>query len=508
MRPGLQQDRVANAASLVAGYGYVAFVLLGAAVYALRSNPMLLLLGGGVGLGLLFAGRPQWPALGLLVLWATILDPKVGKVSVGPVQPSAAELVLLASTAAVGLRALTRRGAPSSGLLGPPIAAFVLAAVFGAAVGVAMGESVSDAVDGLRPVLSLTAFFVFRAGFAHRPQKFAAVLVAVAAVGAGLALVGAATGLPLGGLRVGYVITSGRLTHVSRVDPAALRLTSLVLVLLAAGAVLVGRLWIRVAVLTSLVGLEVLSYTRSAWLPLMLAAITLPVVLTARSKWLVLAERSVSYGAVAIAGLALAALGAFGTAGVAVVDRLASTTSSSTLKDSSLQDRELEWSAASAEILRHPFTGIGLNRPYGATDATYDPTLNQTTYEPKRYIHNSLLGVWLWMGLPGVVALLWLSVNLARATLRGFLQGPARRASLPLGCGAGLAVLGVQSTFQTNLLYQPALVALAAGAALLDLWLTTSLSLPPESAPQESVLQESVRQSSALRVRETLGAGT
>lgn len=474
MRRGLVQDRVVHGAGTAAAVGYILVVVLGAAVYVLHANPILLLLGLGLGLGLVFTARPEWAAMLLLILWATVLDPKFGKVSVGPVQPSVAELVLLASTCAVGLRTLTRRPTPSSSLLGRPIGAFAVAAVFGAAVGVANGEPANEALDALRSVLPVIAFFVFRAGFVGRPKRFAHVLFAVAAAGGALALVGAVTGLPLGGRRVGYVITAGQLTDVNRVDPAALRLTSLVLMLAAAGAVMARRPLVRAVGLVCLVGLELLSYTRSAWVPLMLGAIALPVLLTARPKWLVLVERVVIYGTVAVAGLALAAIGVFGTTGLAIVERLASTTSSSTLQDSSLQDRKTEWNAAVAQIREHPVTGIGLNRPYGALNYTYDPQLNRVTFTPRRHIHNSLLGVWVWMGLPGALALIWLSVNITRAVIRGFLNGPGRRPPLPLACGVGLGVLGVQSTFQTNLLYPPALVTLAAGAALLDLWLTST----------------------------------
>jgi O-antigen ligase len=163
--------------------------------------------------------------------------------------------------------------------------------------------------------------------------------------------------------------------------------------------------------------------------------------------------------------------GALGTTAQAVGTRLSSTTENDVLEDNSVRLRVYENEAAINTIKQHPVTGIGLPRPYGTfTTSDTDPATGETTWVGQRFIHNVYLGLWAWMGVPGVLVLLWtcgagLSAFVGVLRRRGYDRRPA------VACFGGLLVIAVSSTFQTNLLYQPALFAIATGLAYLDVWL-------------------------------------
>lgn len=451
-----------------------AFVVSGLAAGALllwAGTPLPLLAFGGACTTVLLAVRPAWGAVLVLALWGTVLDPAWGSVGVGPLDLSAAELALAAGLGGLTLRHLTGHARAGPSFLGAPVLAFTGAAVFGAAVGVVAGVAAGQVLGALLALLALTTFFLLREGFADDPRGLVRALVGVALAGTLLALLDAAVGLGLTAQTRDYVITAGEYQEVTRLDPAVLRLLSLVVLVVVARGVLPDRRLPRLALLGAFVVLEVLSFTRSTWTPLLLAALVLPALLADHARWRVLVGRVTVLAVASAAALAVMGAGLLGPTGLSAYDRLASTVRPETLQESSLSDRQREVVAAAGSIRQHPVTGIGLTAPYGIMNEDYDELRDLVVSTPATYIHNTFVGVWLWTGLPGVLATAWLSVRLVRAgrrvhALRHLPDGRAVAATT-----VGLGVLAVQSTFQTNLFYPPALVALAAGLALVDVWL-------------------------------------
>jgi O-antigen ligase len=449
------------------------------ASYFVTGTKMGLVLVAGLLAFLVFTLRPAVAAVILLVLWETFLKPKFAEFDFGPLHASVAEMVLLVALIAILRRKLVGEIPRQAYRFTGPVTAFVGAIVFGMLVGIYNGEPIRDALDALRTMLAFAGFFVFREAFRGRSAVFARWLIGITIFGCSMVIVGVLTGLPTTGRTINHVITNGVLTRVERLDPAVLRLMSLVLIMLLCGAAMRRRPLLRWAALAIMIFVEVLSYTRSTWTPLLLVGLVVPALVATRPRWLVLAERTLLMALISAVLLTLAANGALGLSARTAYERLASTVNSSTLNESSLSDRtQNELANALPRIAEHPITGVGLNLPYGAVNADYGPLLDVVSAEDRRFIHNTPVGVWLWLGLPGVLAMLWLAVATGAAAYRVYRRSPRARIGPPIGAAAGLLVLAAQSTFQTNLLYQPALLAFAAGFAFLDIWLAENAEPP------------------------------
>ncbi|GMA40690.1 hypothetical protein GCM10025883_27350 [Mobilicoccus caccae] len=180
------------------------------------------------------------------------------------------------------------------------------------------------------------------------------------------------------------------------------------------------------------------------------------------------------YMAVMTLALVLALTGAsaglFGDQGRVAAERLYSATQASALTDNSLEDRLQENEAALKTIQEHPVLGIGITREFGILGRIPDPIdENFSLYGPQRFIHQSYLGLWMWFGIPGVAAIGWLAVALVGMGRRILSVGTVARHA-PIAALAGLIVLGVSSTFQTNIMYPPAHLALGLGLAYIETW--------------------------------------
>ncbi|HEV7206515.1 MAG TPA: O-antigen ligase family protein [Jatrophihabitans sp.] len=468
-------DREVRIKHRVAGLVAVVYPVLAVgamAAYFLKGTVLGLLLVGGLAAFLVFTLRPVIAAVLLLVMWGTVVTPKFGQLGLGPIHASIAELILFTALVAI-LRRWIADGAPARGYrLTGPMTALIAAVFFGAVVGIRNGEPVREAIDAVRSMLALATFFVLRNAFHGRASLLARWLVATTTAGCVLAAIGIVTGLPISGRSVDYLITANAVAHVDRIDPPALRMVSLVLIMLMCGAALRDRPVLRLIAISAMFYIELMSFTRSTWIPLLLVGLVVPAVVSLRPRLLVFTERLVVLVGTAAILLSLAASGALGYTAKTAYTRLASTVSSATLSDSSLTDRtQNELENAIPAILHHPITGVGLNLPYGASNAYYGPLLDITTASDRRFIHNTPIGIWLWLGLPGLLAIIWLTARVASTARHIYRRGRRQLIGPPIGAAAGLLVLAVQSTFQTNLLYQPALVAGAAGLAYLDLWL-------------------------------------
>jgi membrane protein DedA with SNARE-associated domain len=123
---------------------------------------------------------------------------------------------------------------------------------------------------------------------------------------------------------------------------------------------------------------------------------------------------------------------------------------------------------ATATLKQDPVFGVGMGRPYGALRRVYDPVSGARSYQPRRFIHNSYLGYWLWAGVAGVVSLVWLGVRTASMSVAAAKQLPPDEGGRAVAAGLAILALGVQATFQTSLTSRPVIATLACAIAFLD----------------------------------------
>ena len=88
---------------------------------------------------------------------------------------------------------------------------------------------------------------------------------------------------------------------------------------------------------------------------------------------------------------------------------------------------------------------------------------------PRRFIHNSFLGIWLWTGIAGVLAMLWLAASITAAAARAARHHDVRAGARGVAAALALLALGLQATFQTSLTSRSVLATVACALLLLDL---------------------------------------
>jgi hypothetical protein len=116
---------------------------------------------------------------------------------------------------------------------------------------------------------------------------------------------------------------------------------------------------------------------------------------------------------------------------------------SSGTPDAAISDRQIETGVVFDNILRHPLLGIGADEPYTSSV----PFRSQAP----RYVHNTLLAVWLKFGLLGLAAFTWLVVRIARLGPRmvGGLTVSVRLTEAQAALAAFAAVVGFLSALLT-----------------------------------------------------------
>jgi len=426
-------------------------------------------------------------AVALLVLGCTILKPEQGGVHAGGLTVKPLEAVLAIGLLVVVLR--DWRGSPLSGRgrspFGIVIACLIAAATVGAAAGLAKGATFSVTNQFYRDLLSLLSFYVFRRAFIGRSKQLGVLMVVVAAAASVLVIIGiAVNSQTLVGGSVNYVITGSTFSNANRVAPQALQLMTIALLMLAGAAVFRRRPLLRAGILLLFAVVEAYSFNRSSWTPLLLFAIVIAGIQTGRVSSIL--RRGAVLAALGVVVLALAGAGTFGSTGKTMYDRAVSITNPQTVNEHSFTDRSIEDVKALDAIERHPVFGVGLGNPYGVYISHYDSDANVTYYVPQIYVHNSYLGAWIWLGLLGIGAFTFLAVRLTRVSTALWRTHRAG-AVAPLTCALGLLCLGVQATFQTELVYQPALIAFAAGLAYIECWMYERREPRSESfAPAEN----------------------
>lgn len=441
----------------------------------LAGGSALPLLGAvGIAFVLVCLRYPIVPAVGLLVVVTGPFDPSSPMKSIHGIHLTPSDVLLYLAIAGVVLRHWFGH-APSKGgrrwLFTWPVTAYLVATALSAGVARHGGDSLGEVRTIVQTIAMLAAYFVFRDVWIHRPRAMGVTLVVVSGLAAALVCVGVALKINvLLGRQVDYVITDGRLVDTLRLDPPVLRLLSITLLMVTFGRVLQRRPLIRLPLIAAMLALELFSYTRSTWIPLIFMALVIPPLVHRRWAPLAMVERLLAACAVGVLVVVVASAGLLGATGRNAVTRLSSTTQSATLQDSSLQDRVNEMDHAWQTIQEHPWLGVGYGRPYGAYTSETDPDTGDVTYLPQRFIHNSYVGVWVWMGIPGVLAVLAIAGAVLVAVWRLVIRKHGPRLA-PLAAASGLAVLAASTSFQTNLLYRPAILSLAAGLAYLDVCL-------------------------------------
>ncbi|HZU71482.1 MAG TPA: O-antigen ligase family protein [Acidimicrobiales bacterium] len=311
--------------------------------------------------------------------------------------PTDVLLVIAVIAAAVELSRRRQRLA----LPGPftyPLLLLALSMVWGEVVGVANGASRVYALNDADALLYVVLAPVLVVNLVRRRQQVVQVMGGLAAMAVLKSLIGlggwaAGKGRPLGG------------THLTYYDPTPNLLLSAVVLTATAAVLAQVRLprWVKVGMVLSLVTL-LLSFRRSFWIGDGLAVAVIVLVASGQGRrWAVL-------GGVAAVGIAIAAALSFGGAGSAIstssplVQRVASISPTAVQQTAGDRYRIDEDRNVIAELIDHPVTGIGLGVPW---TARY-PMATASTGSSQYYNHVVILFLWLKLGLPGVIAYLWL----------------------------------------------------------------------------------------------------
>lgn len=476
--------------------GWVLWFALGVTAVAFATAylgsllPLLALV--AVPAGIVLLGHPRIIVILLIMVWAGPFDQSLLQRGVGGLQVTAGLVLLSAGLAWVAASRLTGRGprrrAGGFFFLGPFVL-FYVALILSLAIARAAGEPRGAVVNTGLACVAGAVYFLARDAYAGEPEVLARHLVIATGLASALVVIGVATGVDaLYGRQIGYVITDGMATQAVRIDPPLLRLLSVTILMIGPGRVLAGGRWrrLRWPLLCAMILAEILSLTRSTWAPLLLATVLIPVVAVRRRRLMVLGRYVAVLTVALTVGLAGATAGTFGKQGQVVAERLYSATEASALQDNSLQDRLRENSAALKVIAEHPIAGIGLTRPFGILGSVVDPIDSDwNLYAPQQFIHQSYLGLWMWLGITGVASLGWLAVRFLTLFSRVMRETRVSRHA-PVAAAAGLVVLAISSTFQTNLMYPPAHLAVGLGLAYLETWVRqAAASRTPDVRPTE-----------------------
>jgi len=405
-------------------------------------------------------------ALCLVVLGCVIPDDDAGSVHLGFVTFSSLDLMLYLGLALVLLR---HRQSLLKGAFSLPILLLLAAATVGAFVGLKNGADISGVNQFYRRFLPILGYFVVKQAFRGRSRELAYWLMTIVGVGSAVMLIGVFTHTRFlqAGTARDYVTTAGVTTSVDRIDGPLLRLITVLLALVLSTELLRMKKAVRFLLIAGFVVLEAYSFTRSSWTPLILVAILVAGVRTGRLRSM--AQQIAVLVALASIALGAANAGLMGEFGHSLYARASSVVNPQTVDDTSFTDRSNEDSEATHTIANNPFFGVGIGNGYGVYDATYVPSSGAVVVVAQMFIHNTYLGIWVWLGLLGIVAMAFLAWRiLAVAVSLWRNHGPG--AVSPLAAALGVLCLGIQSSFQTNLFYAPAITSLVVMLAYIDCW--------------------------------------
>lgn len=463
------------------GVGFVAAAALAALA---MGSPIPVAAAVGLVLILSSMRYPRVAAITVMVLWAGPFATQLAGRRVAGIPVDAADVVLVAALVGhVGRCVRDRRPlitGTSSGLFWWPIALYLVIVLVGTVRGVMAGNALGTASDALFALSALSAYLLFRVTYAGRIRTFAWDITIVAAVGCGLLVVGSALGYaPHLGVVVDHYDTRGVQDAQLRVDAPVNRLAIPAILLVALGGVPYKSrgAWQRVLLLVPMIAALGMSMTRSTWLPVIAAVVVLPALTTTWDRaFSALMKRGVVAGLVLVLAVGAAASGAAGSYVQGVAVRLLSAGDSDVLQDDSYQQRLVENRKAYLRIAEEPVLGIGFPRAYGAFVPYFPKELDVPVWLPRYFIHNSYLGVVMWFGIPGLLALGALLVAILGLARRCVMTHPLNRVA-PLAVLGTLGILALMSSFQTQLSYEPFYLVMAVILALADVWLDRERAL-------------------------------
>jgi O-antigen ligase len=404
-----------------------------------------------------------------LILVGSLLPPRLVPLSFGGIRTDGPELLGLALIGAVVARsAMGERFRPAA--FTGPLVALVGAAGFGSVIASINGADHTSWLALLKNFMLFLVPLAFSWLFVTPEQRdqLEVWIHRICTVGGLLVLASAAAGRGVPAGETPEVVTLGVASEALRLRPALLTLTILATLLLAARTSLVGARRIDVFRFAVYAAVVAVSFTRSTWVPLTLALVLLSLFRPGRRVPLRGLRTVLVVAVVGFVTFTLASNGTLGSTPKAITLRIESIGSNKVLDENSYLDRRTETILAEQTLSQHPLTGVGLGQPYGAVRRVYDPVSGRRSLEPRRFIHNSYLGYWLWAGLPGLLAMIWLAVRTAVVTRRSKRELPAFDGARAVAAGLAVLALGLQASFQTSLTSRPVIATLACAVVFLD----------------------------------------
>ena len=468
LRADVRAPRLAIDSSTLVTIGAAALAACAAGLAA-RGNASVALLVAAVGAGLAALVAPRRLVFVLVAATVTLLPSRFGAMSFAGVRTDIPELLLLAVLGVCGVHLLLGTTVSVSRFTVPLL--LVLGAVaFGAAVALHGGASRTVVLGPFKSYLwwllpiPLAGLFGDRFG----RDTIERWVIAVATIG-GVAVLGlAATGAGVPSGDDVEVVTLGVTSAAQRLRPALVQLSFLAVLVLVARITVdrsTPRRWLALAISLAVLAL---SFNRSTWIALAICIALFLRWRPGRRDAVRGATRAVAVAGALAAVLVVAATGVAGPTAQAMSLRARSVVTPDVLAEKSLEDRTDENESAIRALREQPVTGVGLGQPYGARRGRWSPERGAVVFHDRLFIHNSALGVWLWLGVPGVLAITALGVSIVRVTRW------ARRSLSPIiaarALAGGLCVLGMalQALVQTKLTHRPTLVVVALALTLLD----------------------------------------
>lgn len=440
-----------------------------AASGAVGGDPLIAL--GLVGLVAAAAAllRPRESLLALIVLGATLLPDRSGAFDVAGIRsdPFEAFAFLLIG---VWLVHLLVGGAHRPRFL-LPWSLFYAGTLVGLWVGARAGAS-GEVLFGVAKAYAMYLLpLVFSTFFAtavwqNRLERFVFAACTAGSIGT---LLAAGAGIDLGGEAVtGVVETLGEATEAQRIRTPLLSLLVVGILLLSARMMTRATRAGDVARMSLYVVAILLSFNRSTWVPLAIGVTLLAVLRRGRRVVGRGFRVGIALSIVGIVTYGAAGAGLAGPTGKAAAERVRSALDSSVTTEESYRDRQQESTVARATLRRSPVVGVGIARPYGARRAVYKDNPPRIVYYDRLFIHNTYFGVWLQLGILGLLGVALLAVAIVREGIAAARTLPPEHSTRNVAAGLAMLVFALAALFQTSLTHRATIVGMSVALALLQ----------------------------------------
>jgi hypothetical protein len=402
--------------------------------------------------------RPRTALLTAVTLGVTVFPPRVFPLDIGGVRTDVVEILLL-TLVGLALLARDRVRLPFRGPLLLVVGSFLV----GAAIAIHNGADLSGVLGPLKLGFLYLTPFVVAACFPADSGKAAleAWIIRVATVGTVYVLVTTAVGASYNAAESQPVYTLGVANSTPRLRPALLALVVVATLLLVARIANSGGTTVEVLQVALFMVLVLLSYNRSTIVPLVAAVVVTAVLHTGPRRPRRLVWNVLLAGSMLLVLTLAASHGALGEAGRAVVARVESVTNPAHRDDPTYLDREDENTSARRVLATNPVFGVGLAQPYGAARLLYFPHPPRLQTVQRTFIHNTFFGIWLQLGLLGLLAFTWLAACVWRAARWARTSLSPEAAGRCVAGAAGAAAFAFSGVFQPVLLHRPSILAFA-----------------------------------------------